>query len=118
MNIELIRNSCLELKASTEDSPFGDDTICFRVMNKIFAILPLNTDTAQINLKCNPEYAVELREQYTDVQPGFHMNKMHWNTVYCENGLENKLIKSMINHSYELIVASLPKKVREELASL
>ncbi len=115
MDIEKLRINCLKMKSATEDSPFGETTICFRVMNKIFAILPLDTESAQINLKCDPEYAIELRELYDDIQPGFHMNKAHWNTVYCENSLENSLIISLIQHSYDLIVASLPKKLREEL---
>jgi predicted DNA-binding protein (MmcQ/YjbR family) len=118
MNIEEIRLYCLSLKGATEDTPFDDITICFRVMKKIFAILPTDTLDAQINVKCDPDYAVELREEHEDIEPGFHMNKTHWNTMYCERGLESKLIKKLIEHSYTLIVKSLSKAQREELENM
>jgi predicted DNA-binding protein (MmcQ/YjbR family) len=77
MNIESLRQYCLSLKAVTEDTPFGEGTLVFRVMDKIFALTSLDTEGCRVNLKCDPDYAVELREQYEDVQPGFHMNKKH-----------------------------------------
>lgn len=125
MNIESLRQHCLSLKAVTEDTPFGEDTLVFRVMDKIFALTSLDTDLSRgnregcrVNLKCDPDYAVELREQYEDIQPGFHMNKKHWNTVYCENGLEDKLIKSLVAHAYDMVVKSLPKAKREILEGM
>ena len=118
MDIESLRLYCLSLKAATEDMPFGEDTLVFRVMNKIFALSGLDTEGCRVNLKCDPDYAVELREQYPDIMPGYHMNKKHWNTVNCENELEDKLIKSLISHSYDLIVKSLPKAQREILAEM
>lgn len=118
MNIESLRQYCLSLQAVTEDTPFGDDTLVFRVMDKIFALTSLDTEGCRVNLKCNPDYAIELREQYEDIQPGFHMNKKHWNTVYCENGLEDKIIKSLITHAYDMVAKSLPKAKREVLEQL
>ena len=115
MNIESLRNHCLSLKAVTEDTPFGEDTLVFRVMDKIFALTSLDTEGCRVNLKCDPDYAIELREQYDDIQPGFHMNKKHWNTVLCENGLEDKLIISLITHAYDMVVKSLPKAKKEIL---
>ena len=118
MDIESLRQYCLSLKATTEDMPFGPDTLVFRVARKIFALTGLDTEKCQVNLKCDPDYALELREQYADIIPGYHMNKKHWNTVYCENGLDDKLIRSLIQHSYELIVKSLPKADKEALQEI
>jgi predicted DNA-binding protein (MmcQ/YjbR family) len=118
MNIENLRQYCLSLKATTEDTPFGEGTLVFRVMGKIFALMSLDIDECRINLKCDPEYAVELREQYDDIIAGYHMNKKHWNTVYCERGIEDALIKKLVVHSYDLIVSALPKNVRAELEAM
>jgi predicted DNA-binding protein (MmcQ/YjbR family) len=115
MDIESLRQYCLSLKAVTEDMPFGETVLVFRVMDKIFALSSLDTERCQVNLKCDPDYAIELREQYDDIQPGFHMNKKHWNTVLCENGLDDKLIKSLISHAHDMVVKSLPKAKREIL---
>ena len=115
MNIESLRQYCLSLKASTEDMPFGPDTLVFRAGGKIYALTSLDIETCRVNLKCEPDYALELREKHSDIIPGYHMNKKHWNTVYCENGLDEKLIRELIQHSYDLIVKSLPKPVRDAL---
>jgi predicted DNA-binding protein (MmcQ/YjbR family) len=115
MNIEALRQYCLSQKAVTEDMPFGEGTLVFRVMGKIFALMSLDESECRINLKCDPEYAVELREQHPDIIPGYHMNKVHWNTVYCERGLEDSLVKKLVVHSYELIVKSLSKNLKVEL---
>jgi predicted DNA-binding protein (MmcQ/YjbR family) len=118
MNIESLRQYCLSLKGSTEDMPFGEGTLVFRVMNKIYALTSLDIDECRVNLKCEPNYGIELREQYPDIIPGYHMNKVHWNTVYCERGLEDKLIQELVRHSYDLIVASLPKALKKELEDM
>jgi predicted DNA-binding protein (MmcQ/YjbR family) len=116
MDIETLRQYCLSKKAVTEDMPFGDTTLVFRILGKegkIFALLSLDEVECRINLKCNPEYAVELREQYPDsIIPGYHMNKTHWNTVYCERGLDDSFIRTLVDHSYEVIVASFKKNQR------
>lgn len=119
MDIEALRLHCLSKKAATEDTPFGPDTLVFRVMGKIFGLMGLDTTECAINLKCNPDYAIELREKYPDhIIPGYHMNKKHWNTVYCERGLDDKQIKELVDHSYDLIVQSLPKALRQELEQM
>jgi len=115
MNIETLREYCLSKKAVTEDFPFGETTLVFRVKNKIFLLVALDADPLQFNAKCDPGKAVELREEYDAVKPGFHMNKKHWNTVIIDGSISTRLIKEMIDDSYNLIVHSLPKKSREEL---
>jgi predicted DNA-binding protein (MmcQ/YjbR family) len=115
MNIEALREYCLSKKAVTEDFPFGETTLVFRVKNKIFLLVSLDASPLQFNAKCEPDKAVELREQYDAIQPGYHMNKKHWNTVVIDGSVSSALIKEMIDDSYNLIVQSLPKKLREEL---
>ena len=115
MDLESLRNYCLSKKSASEDMPFGEDTLVFRVLGKIFTLTSLDTEGCRVNLKCNPDYAIELREKFEDIQPGYHMNKKHWNTVNCENGLDSALIKSLIDHSYELIVQSMTKAQRDLL---
>lgn len=117
MNIEELRDHCLSLKGVTEDFPFGEDTLVFRIGEKIFLLTSLSTGD-RFNAKCDPERAVELREQHTEVQPGYHMNKKHWNTVFMEGSLGRKQLCDLVDHSYELVLASLPKKLREEIAAL
>lgn len=117
MNIEQIREYCLNLHGVTEDMPFGDDTIVFRVMNKIFALVNLSGETI-INLKCDPARAVDLREEHSSIIPGYHMNKEHWNSLIMDGSLKKGLITSLIYHSYELIVTSLPRAKQEELKRL
>jgi predicted DNA-binding protein (MmcQ/YjbR family) len=117
MNLEQIREYCLSLHAVTEDMPFGDDTLVFRVMNKIFALVNISGETS-INLKCDPPRAIELREEYPSIIPGYHMNKQHWNTVYMDGRLKKELVTSLIDHSYELIAESLPKAKKDELKRL
>ena len=115
MNIETLREYCLAKKAVTEDFPFGETTLVFRVKEKIFLLVSLDAQPLQFNAKCNPEKAIELREEYDAIKPGYHMNKKHWNTVVIDGSVPTKLLKEMIDDSYELIVQSLPKKLREEL---
>ena len=119
MNIESLRLYCLSQKAATEDTPFGPDTLVFRVIGKIFALMGLDADECSINLKCNPDFAIELREKHPDhIIPGYHMNKQHWNTVYTERGLDDKIIKELVDHSFNLIAQLLPKAQRQELEGL
>ena len=115
MHIETLREYCLSKKAVTEDFPFGETTLVFRVKEKIFLLVSLDADPLQFNAKCDPEKAVELREEYDAVKPGYHMNKKHWNTIIIDGSIPSKLIKEMIDDSYNLIVQSLPKKVRDDL---
>lgn len=120
MNIEDFREYCLTKRGATEDFPFDEDTLVFKVGGKMFALTSLQKweeGNHSINLKCDPEYAIELREQFPDeVFPGYHMSKKHWNTVHVDRGrLGLRKIHHLINHSYDLVVSKLPKKVREAL---
>jgi predicted DNA-binding protein (MmcQ/YjbR family) len=115
MNIETLHEYCLSKKGVTEDFPFGESTLVFRVQNKIFLLVSLDANPLQFNAKCDPEKATELREQYNTIQPGYHMNKKHWNTVVIDGSIPSALVKEIIDDSYNLIVQSLPKKLREEL---
>lgn len=98
--------------------PFGPDTLVFKIMGKVFLLMSIDTRPTQFNVKCSPEKAIELRENHTCVIPGYHMNKTHWNTIICDGSANNNLIKQWIDDSYELIVSSLTKKLREELATI
>ena len=113
MNIEEYREYCLSFSCTSEGFPFDEKTLVFKVMGKMFALADVNTFD-MINLKCDPEKAVELRERYTCVQPGYHMNKKHWNSIYLDGSVSDDLIKQWIKHSYDLIVLSLPKKIQRE----
>ncbi len=115
MDIETFRDYCLAKKATSEDFPFGPETLVLKVGGKMFALTGLDSDEFTVNLKCDPDRAVELREQYAEIQPGYHMNKKHWNTVHFEGGLEPRLLRELIDHSYELVVASLKKADRDAL---
>ncbi|MBK6504785.1 MAG: MmcQ/YjbR family DNA-binding protein [Ignavibacteria bacterium] len=117
MDLEAFRKYCLSKKGVSEGFPFGEDTLVFKVMGKIFAITSFEQPLS-VNLKCDPEKAVELRESYEDVQPGYHMNKKHWNTVNFEGEISVRELKEMTDHSYELVVNSLTKKLKEELLRL
>jgi predicted DNA-binding protein (MmcQ/YjbR family) len=114
MNIEDYRDFCLSLPGTTEETPFGPDTLVFKVGGKIFALTNLQT-FASFNVKCDPEHAVELRERYDYVRPGFHMNKKHWNTILVGTGATAAQMRQWLTESYQLIVAALPKAVRAEL---
>ena len=114
MNIEDYRDYCMSMPGVTEDFPFGPDTMVFKVMNKMFALTNVETYDF-INLKCDPERAVTLREEYEGISPGWHMNKVHWNSVKTASDINDELMKELIQHSYELVASSLTKKLREEL---
>ncbi|HBX66801.1 MAG: MmcQ-like protein [Balneola sp.] len=114
MNIETFYNYCLSLPGTSEDFPFGEETLVFKVMGKMFALTNIETFES-INLKCDPVKALELRATHEEVKPGYHMNKKHWNTVSMSGGLDDEFITELIKHSYDLVVANLPKKDREKL---
>jgi predicted DNA-binding protein (MmcQ/YjbR family) len=114
MNIETLREYCLSKKGATESFPFDELTLVFKVMNKMFALTNLDGELS-INLKCEPEKAIVLREQYSFVLPGYHMSKTHWNTIEISNAVPDKLIEEWIDDSYNLIVKSLTRKLQEEL---
>ncbi len=113
MDITTFREYCLSKKASEESLPFDEHTLVFKVMGKIFAILPLNNETPSVNLKADPERSLEWREMHHQIIPGFHMNKKHWNTVFIEDGLDDKFIIELIDHSYSLIIKGLTRKLRD-----
>ena len=119
MNIEEFRNYCLSKKGVEETFPFGEDTLVFKVKGKMFALTGLDSHPATANLKCNPERAIELREEFDGlIIPGYHMNKNHWNTVELERNLPHELLIELIDHSYNLVVKSLTKKLQTELAAM
>ncbi len=114
MNIEAFREYCLAKPGVSEGFPFDEKTLVFKVMGKMFALT--NVDLFQsVNLKCDPEYATELRETFQGVKPGYHMSKKHWNTISIESDVPDKLILELIDQSYELVVKSLTKRLRNEL---
>ena len=115
MNIEAFREYCLGKRAATEDMPFGPDNIVFKVAGKMFALAALDEVPPAVNLKCDPDLALELRDRYEQVGPGYHMNKKHWNTVVLDGVISPAEIKKMIDHSYDLAVRSLSKARREKL---
>jgi len=115
VDLEAFREYCLRKNGATESSPFGEDTIVFKVAGKMFALAALDEIPAMVNLKCDPDLALELRDRYEQVRPGYHMNKKHWNTVELGAGIPETEIRKMIDHSYELVVKGLPKAKREQL---
>ena len=115
MNIEEIREYCITKPAVTEGFPFNDTALVFKVAGKMFALLDLSEESRGISLKCDPELAIELREQHPEVTPAYHFNKKHWNTVIVDGSVSDNQIRKWIDHSYDLVVQSLPKPQREEL---
>lgn len=109
MDIEAFQQFCLSLPETTEEFPFGSDTLVYKVRGKMFALAGLEIFES-INLKCDPEEAIELRERYAAVQPGYHMNKKHWNTVTLDRTVSDALIFKWIKNSYDLVAAGLPQK--------
>lgn len=116
MHIEQFHTYCLSKKGAEETFPFDEQTLVFKVMGKMFALTGLEHDDFRVNLKCDPERAIRLREEYPEqIIPGWHSNKKHWNTVYFEAGLPEELLRELIDHSYDLVVQGLRKKDREAL---
>ncbi len=119
MNIEHFRDYCLSKKGVTEELPFGPNALVFKLMGKMFALASLDSVPLTVNLKCDPEKALDLRDEYPEnVLPGYHMSKKHWNTMVLDGNLQNSLIFELTDHSYELVREGLTKKLREELESL
>ena len=115
MNIESFRDYCLRKTAVVETTPFGPDNIVFKVEGKMFALAALDEVPPAVNLKCDPDLALELRDRYDQVRPGYHMSKKHWNTVVLDGVIPEREIRTMVDHSYELVVQSLPKAKRAKL---
>ena len=114
MDIESFRQYCLSFSDVTEEFPFGPETLVFKVKGKMFALTDVDLFES-INLKADPDEAIEVRECYPAVQPGYHMNKKHWNTVIVDGSVPWQQLREWIDHSYELVLQSLPKKIREQL---
>ena|ERR1700741_1395639 len=118
MFLDELRDHCIAKKGVTESFPFDESTLVFKVMNKMFLLVGIDEDPLQFNAKCDPDKAIELREEHSCVLPGYHMNKKHWNTIVCDGSVSNKVLKQWIDESYDVIVSSLPKKLKEELIHL
>jgi predicted DNA-binding protein (MmcQ/YjbR family) len=116
MNLEELREYCLSLKGTTECLPFDDVTLVMKVQGKMFALIPLEGTQTSISLKCDPEKAIELREKFSAVVPAWHFNKKHWNTVIIDSSISKVQLCEWIQHSYQLVVAGLPKKLRDEMS--
>jgi predicted DNA-binding protein (MmcQ/YjbR family) len=114
MTLTDLQAYCAKKSGVSWDTPFGPDVLVFRVAGKIFALAPIDAFVT-VNLKCDPERAIELRERYEGIIPGYHMNKQHWNTVDVTGSVPHKLLLELVDHSYDLIRASLPKKLRDTL---
>jgi len=114
MNIEEFRDYCLAKPGVTEEMPFGPDTLVFKVGGKVFALTDINTFSS-INLKCDPERAIALRDQFESIKPGYHMNKKHWNTVVLDSQISNNLLLELIDHSYHLVYSGLKKSEQLKL---
>ena len=118
MNIEELRDHCLSLKGATEDFPFDEFTLVLKVQGKMFGLIPLDNPETQITLKCDPERAIQLRDEYEAITAAWHFNKKHWNTVRIDPSISKALLTELIQHSYDLVVAGLTRKLREELNNL
>src|SRR5256884_9554325 len=114
MDLEQFREYCLAKPPGTEGTPFGETVLVFKIAGKIFALAALDEIPATVNLKCDPDLALELRDRYEQVRPGYHMNKKHWNTVELDSGIPDVELRKMIDHSYELVAQKLPRKMRRQ----
>lgn len=117
MNIEELRLYCLSKKAVTESFPFDEETLVFKVLDKMFLLTNINKELS-MNVKCEEDLAIELRERYAAVLPGYHMNKRYWNTVKIDGSVSDNLLKEWIDKSYKLVVEKMPKKKQLELEDL
>ena len=112
MDLAEFREYCLTKPGAREETPFGSDVLVFKVGRKMFALAALDEVPTTVNLKCDPDLALDLRDRYEQVRPGYHMNKKHWNTVEIDTGIPDAELRKMIDHSYELVVKALPKPAR------
>ena len=115
IELEDVRDYCLLLPEVSEGYPFGEDHLVFKVKDKMFCLMSLEAYPSTMNLKCEPDRAIELREQYDGIAPGYHMNKKHWNTLILDGSVPSSLIQELLDHSYELVVGSLKKSDRERV---
>lgn len=115
MHLDELRDHCLAKQGVTEGFPFGPDTLVFKVADKMFALTNLEWPEPAVNLKCDPERAVGLRERYRDVRPGYHMSKVHWNTVGLRGDVPSSLVRELVDHSYDLVVSKLTRSARAAL---
>lgn len=115
MDIVSLREYCISKSDVTESFPFNDTALVFKVAGKMFALLDLSEDSRGLTLKCDPELALELRENYTDVAPAYHFNKQHWNNINLNGNISDRNIQNWIDHSYRIVVESLPRLKREQL---
>ncbi len=118
MDVETYRNYCLSKPGVTESFPFDEEVLVFKVLDKVFALGSIDAIPLKVNLKCDPDKAIEYREKHEDIQPGYHMNKKHWNTLNFHGNIDDDLLKHLIDHSYELVVSKMTKKNRELLKTL
>ncbi len=116
MDLAQFREYCLGKPRATEGTPFGPDVLVFKVGGKMFALAALDEVPATVNLKCDPDLALDLRDRYDQVRPGYHMNKKHWNTVEIESGIPDTELRKMIDHSYDLVIKGLPKSTAKVAA--
>lgn len=114
MNIEELHTYCMSLKGAEESFPFDDVSLVLKVAGKMFALIPLDNPELQISLKCDPEKAIRLREEYSSVEGAFHFNKKYWNTIYLNRDMKDKEVKEWIKHSIDEVMKKLPKRIREE----
>lgn len=117
MDVEIIREYCLSKKGVTESFPFDDTSLVMKVMNKMFALIDLE-EAKSISLKCDPERAIELRERYSGIEGAYHFNKKYWNAIYFDADVDDKLIKELVDHSYEEVIKKFTKKLRAEYDAL
>lgn len=115
MDLADVIDLCLSLPQAEETQPFGPDVLVYKVSGKMFAATAPEDHPARINLKCDPERSLELRDQYKAIKPGWHMNKKHWNTLVLDGSVPPKLIRELVQHSYDLVLASLPAKSRPKV---
>lgn len=115
MNLEAICEYCLQKSGVTQHFPFDEQTLVFKVADKMFLLTNINQHPLSLNLKCSPQYALTLRQKYECISPGYHMNKKHWNTIIINGTLSTPFLIQLINHSYDLVVSGLPKKVQQQL---
>jgi predicted DNA-binding protein (MmcQ/YjbR family) len=115
MNARALRQSCLARSGVAEDFPFGPDHSVFKVAGKMFALSALKRTPLEVSLKCEPDLAVQLRDTYAAIRPGYHLNKRHWNTIRLDGSLPDQLVRDLIEDSYDLVVSGLPRRTRERL---